>query len=106
MKTTLLLMILAFTGCTTPNMIMKSWVGHREEELYSRWGPPSRIVDNGSNGKIVMYVPDSVNKEGVKPKYINAGKPPEYLSPRVHEYKKTKLFYITPLGTIYAWKWG
>jgi hypothetical protein len=53
-----------------------------------------------------MYVPDSNNKEGVKPKYINAGKPPEYIGPRNNEYKRTKSFYITPMGNIYAWKWG
>jgi hypothetical protein len=105
-KTGLFLLIIPFMGCTTPNMIMKSWVGHRQEELYRQWGPPSRVIDNGQNGKIVMYVPDSINKEGIKPKYINASKPPEYIGPRNNEYKKTKSFYITPLGTIYAWKWG
>jgi hypothetical protein len=87
-------------------MIMKSWVGHREEELYRQWGPPSSVIDNGQNGKIVTYEPDTNNKDGIKPKYINASQPPEYISPRLNEYKKAKSFYITPLGTIYAWKLG
>jgi hypothetical protein len=82
---------------------MKSWVGHRESELYLRWGPPSKVIENGSNGKIVMYVPDS-NKVGAKSKYVNASQPVEYFSPRSNEYKKVKSFYITPMGNIYAWK--
>jgi hypothetical protein len=102
----LLLLILLFMGCTTPNMIMKSWVGHPQEELYRQWGPPSRVIDNGQNGKIVQYIPDSSNNKGVKPKYINASQPVEYLGPRNNEYKRIKSFYITPMGNIYAWKWG
>jgi hypothetical protein len=105
-KKILFLLSLAFIGCTTPNMILKSWIGHREEELYRKWGVPSKVVDNGRNGKIVIYVPDSNTKVGVNPGYINAGKPVEYLTPRNNAYKRTKVFYITPMGTIYAWKWG
>lgn len=86
-------------------MIMKSWVGHTENELYRGWGPPSKVIDNGSNGKIVMYVPDINDKDGAKPGYINASRPAEYISPRNNEYKKTKTFYISPSGNIYAWKW-
>jgi hypothetical protein len=103
-KTGLILILFTFPGCTTPNMIMKSWVGHREEELYRQWGPPSRVIDNGHDGKIVMYVPDSINKAGVKPNYINASKPPEHIGPRNNEYKRIKSFYITKTGNIYAWK--
>ncbi|MDR3716814.1 MAG: hypothetical protein P4L51_28735 [Puia sp.] len=104
-KTTLLLTTLAFAACTTPAMIMKSWVGHKESELYRQWGPPSKVIDNGGNGKIVVYIPDMNNKDGMKQRYRNAGQPVEYLSPRNNEYKRIKSFYITPLGNIYAWKW-
>lgn len=104
-KNILLLLILPFIGCTTPNMIMKSWVGHRVEELYRAWGPPSKTIDNGRDGKIVVYVPDLDNKDGTKQRYVNASRPVEYLGPRNNAYKKTKSFYITPMGTIYAWKW-
>ena len=99
-----ILFLTLLTGCTTPGMIMKSWVGHREEELYHQWGPPSKVIDNGSNGKIVVYLPDT-NKDGNKRGYINAGKPPEYITPRNNYYKRIKSFYITPMGNIYAWKW-
>ena len=103
-KNILLLIILPFIGCTTPNMIMKSWVGHTDSELYRLWGPPSRTIDNGHNGKIVMYIPDINNKDGIKLKYVNASRPVEYIGPRNNAYKKTKSFYITPMGNIYAWK--
>ncbi len=96
--------LLSLIGCTTPRMIMKSWVGHTENELYQHWGTPSKVIDKGSDGKIVVYVPDINNKEGSKTKYINASQPVEYISPRNNEYKKTKSFYITPMGNIYAWK--
>jgi len=97
------LLILPFIGCTTPNMIMKSWVGHTETELYHMWGPPSKVIDNSHNGKIVIYLPDN-NKGATRKKYINASHPVEYIGPGNNAYKKTKLFYITPLGNIYAWK--
>lgn len=83
---------------------MKSWVGHRENELYKQWGAPSKIIENGSNGKIVIYVPDINNKDENKRRYVNASQPVEYITPKNNEYKKTKSFYITPLGNIYAWK--
>ena len=104
-KRIFLLILIPFTGCTSPNMIMKSWVGHTENELYRQWGAPSKVIDSGRNGKIVVYVPDSNNKGGVRQRYVNAGKPAEYLSPRNNKYKKIKSFYITPMGNIYAWKW-
>lgn len=106
----LLPFLLLFMGCTTPNMIMKSWVGHSEDELYRRWGPPTKTIDNGRDGRIVKYVADS---NATKPaygkhatsKYVNAKQPTEYITPRNNEYIKTKSFYVTPLGNIYAWKW-
>ena len=104
-KKILLLVILPFIGCVQPNMIMKSWVGHRENELYRQWGLPSKIIDNGRNGKIAIYMPEVKNKDSLKLRYASAGEPVRYLSPRINEYKKVKSFYITPLGTIYAWKW-
>jgi hypothetical protein len=86
-------------------MIMKSWVGHREEELYRQWGLPSKVIERGHDGKLVLYIPDSVAKAGVKPKYVNAGKPPKYITSRNNEYKRTKVFYISPMGNIFNWKW-
>jgi hypothetical protein len=80
-------------------MIMKSWVGHREEDLYRQWGPPSKVIDKGRDGKIAMYIPDG------RPRYTNAGKPVESITQRNNEYKRTKSFFITPMGNIYAWKW-
>lgn len=104
-KKIFLLVMLLSVGCTTPGMIMKSWVGHREEELLRQWGPPSKVIDNGRSGKIVTYVPDLNNKDGAKTRYVNARQPVEYIGPRNNEYKRTKSFYVTPMGTIYAWKW-
>ena len=106
MATIFSLMIFCFVGCTTPNMIMKSWVGHREEELYRQWGPPSTVIDEGRDGKMVVYLPDSTSRNRGERKYINASKPVEYITPRNNEYKKAKRLYITPMGTIYSWKWG
>ena len=103
-KILLSVMMLSFIGCTTPHMIMKSWVGHKENELYRHWGAPSKVTDNGNNGKIVIYVSDINNKDSIKLRYVSAGLPVEYISPGNYEYKKTKSFYITPLGNIYAWK--
>jgi hypothetical protein len=101
----IVLPVVLCVGCTTPKLIMKSWVGRTENELYARWGAPSKTIDNGSNGKIVVYIPDMVGKDGVRFRYSNARQPVAYIGPRNNEYKKTKSFYITPMGTIYAWKW-
>ena len=92
-------------GCSTPGQIMKSWVGHREIELYKSWGPPSEIIDNGSDGRIAIYKPEKAAEKDSRRRYINTGNPVEYISPRNNEYRKTKAFYITPMGNIYSWKW-
>jgi hypothetical protein len=101
----IILQVVLCVGCTTPKLIMKSWVGHTENELYAHWGTPSTTIDNGSNGKIVVYIPDMVGKNGVRFRYSNARQPVAYIGPRNNEYRRTKFFYITPMGTIYAWKW-
>jgi hypothetical protein len=101
----LLLIALPFVACTSPNMIMNSWVGHTEDQLYRQWGPPTKVIDNGRDGKIVTYTPDSTTDPASAKRYINAKQPPEYISPRNNEYKRPKSFFITPMGNIYAWKW-
>jgi hypothetical protein len=104
-KRILWLFMLPVIGCTSPNMIMRSWVGHSENELYREWGQPTRTKENGSDGKIVTYIPDSMTNLPPAKRYVNAKQPREYITPRNNEYKRPKSFYITPMGNIYAWKW-
>jgi hypothetical protein len=37
MKILIIILLICMTACTTPAMIMKSWVGHSESELYQHW---------------------------------------------------------------------
>jgi hypothetical protein len=104
MRIFLIIFIISLLACTTPRMIMKSWVGHTEQELLSHWGTPTKTIENGSNGRILVYVPDMNNKNGVNLRYVNTGRFVEHIPPRSNEFKKTKSFYVTPMGNIYAWK--
>jgi hypothetical protein len=83
---------------------MHSWVGHTEYELYQRWGKPGKIIDNGHDGRIAVYIPAEDQRVDKKNAYCDYKFKTACILPKLKEYKKRKLFYITPLGNIYACK--
>ncbi len=103
-KIILAFLFLIFAGCSSPHSVMQSWVGHREEELYQRWGSPTKTIDNRRDGKIVIYIPNSDNVKGMKSSYCDYKFTSNCIPAKTKEYRKVKLIYITALGNIYAWK--
>jgi len=96
--------LIVLTGCSSPHSIMQSWVGHKEAELYQRWGQPTKIIDKGSDGKIVIYINGADNPAESKYSFCDYTFKTNCIPPNTKEYKKVKLLYITPMGNIYAWK--
>ncbi|UNY97247.1 hypothetical protein MQE36_09065 [Zhouia spongiae] len=48
-----------------------TWIGSKLSDLISTWGPPSRIVSDGADGKIAVYEKASFNSGGTyTPGYI------------------------------------
>lgn len=39
----------------TPNAAMASWQGRNWNDLVASWGPPARVMDDGSGGRILTY---------------------------------------------------
>jgi hypothetical protein len=89
-------------SCATPNSIMHSWIGHTEYELYQRWGKPEKIIDNGRDGRIAVYIPAADLRVDKKNAYCDSKFKTDCILPKLKEYKNRKVFYITPLGNIYA----
>ncbi|RNL87198.1 hypothetical protein ED312_10320 [Sinomicrobium pectinilyticum] len=48
-----------------------SWIGSKLSELISSWGPPTRVVTDGADGKIAVYEKASYNSGGTyTPGYV------------------------------------
>lgn len=44
----------SITGCAAQmNESMQSWVGHHYSEVVGKWGPPTRVLEDGSGGKMI-----------------------------------------------------
>jgi hypothetical protein len=91
-------------SCGSPRTVMHSWVGHSESELYQRWGKPEKIIDNGHDGSIAVYMPNTKDNANRKDAYCDCKFKSSYIPPKTREYRMAKLFYITPSGDIYAYK--
>jgi hypothetical protein len=44
-----------FIGCTTPQTVMESWIGHSESELVSSWGAPDSTVELNDKTKVYTW---------------------------------------------------
>jgi hypothetical protein len=104
-----ILLLLLFTiACSGPGKLMNEWVGKTKEQLLKTWGQPERVVNNGTNGEILIYSAKadvleilpaiSVTTEGDG--YTKA----DPRTQRMYHLTKLKLFYINAAGVIYAWK--
>jgi len=96
--------MILFIGCSSPHSIMHSWVGQREYELYGRWGKPTKIIDHGTDGTIAVYMPGTSDQEDPKSQYCDYKFKTACIPKKTKQYSQVKLFYITPLGNIYASK--
>jgi hypothetical protein len=103
MRVLALCAVLAIAGCASArdavDKEMASWVGHNQEELITKWGPPRQTMPDGSGGTIWVYYMQHI------PGVLGAiALPPVQVDPS-HEYCCTRMFYVRDNGTIYAWRW-
>lgn len=68
---------------------LDSWLGHQQNELIQRWGPPSKTTDDGGGGRILIYESFTPNPFAQQP---GIG------------VLQVKMFYVRADGTIYLWK--
>jgi len=96
---------------------MSSWLGHSQNELITKWGPPQEVMDDGQDGKIYTYKKDksytvpgsstttvtgSVNTYG-NSTYGQANGNSTYQPSRTYEWTQIRMFWIDQNGIIYKW---
>jgi uncharacterized protein YceK len=91
--------MLILPGCALINKRMSSWEGHHYSELIRSWGAPSRVVDDGAGGKVIVYE-----------EYVDLG-----TSGRVDQwgnfhaqnngYTRKREFFADRDGIIRRWQW-
>ena len=90
---------------------MDSWVGSHVSKLIRSWGPPHRVVSDGTGGKIYIWsshvkIPwkkekreGSVRREGNTLYYKEKTSPAENI-----EYDKVRMFWVNSRGIVYHWR--
>ena len=123
MRKTMALMLLALvcTGCLGQIVTdsMKKWDGKWGMELISKWGPPTRIMSDGSGGQVWIYNRD---RSWLYPGYSQtttnvyggvygntvsgtATSTTVYTPSAVVGYTAYRMFWVHPDGRIYNWAW-
>jgi hypothetical protein len=117
-----LLGLALLTGCASNekmNASMNTWIGEPVQVLAETWGPPTRTMDDGSGGKIVIYeyvrsqdVPEnerdmSAGTEGEDPqKVFNPGGVAGTLLPSATAKRTVwRMFHADAGGVIRSWAW-
>ena len=59
------MLLIICVGCTTPSVVMKSWVGHHESELVSKWGAPDSIIELQDGKKVYTWKRGWSDQHGV-----------------------------------------
>ena len=101
--------ITSITGCVSE--AMQSWVGHHYSEVIGKWGPPTRVLDDVSGGKIMIWestrshtTPGYATTEPYgflsRPSYETT-----YTPPRTTAYTTSRTFWVNSEGIIYNWAW-
>ncbi len=92
--------------------MMNTWIGKTKDDLTKSLGQPTRVVDNGKDGTIMMYsamvevraAPSSsitvtTTGDGYTGPEAKPAAPQDNKS-----YLKFKMFYVNTSGVIYSWK--
>jgi len=99
---TIILLAFAFTQCATKrktSRTMQTWVGHHKSELYQhpKWGPPTRITEDGLGGEILIYDTQ-----------VNLGGQTYHSYPLRQQggygYVRSRIFFVDRRGIIYTWQ--
>jgi len=111
----LLLALISFGGCAEVNKEMASWVGHDQNELIARWGPPQQVLDDGNGGKILVFTQTrSFTSPGTATTTVNgsiygsgynATANTTYSPPTTTSYNAARMFWVNSSGIVYRWAW-
>lgn len=120
MRKSLLILTLLLAACVTGeeevSAMMASWVGHTENELLLKWGPPVERHPDGAGGEIIVYrkvqVDTTTNPWGNRPGrivYDSKGNATYYPPKTAQTYTNTsvmvRMFFVNSDHRIYAWRW-
>ena len=84
---------------------MDSWVGHKQSQLISSWGEPTKIESDGKGGTNIVYESLKGTWGSEKAKHIVGGA--QYpTKPRQPGYAATRIFHVNEKGIIDSWKWS
>ena len=105
MRYLLLLALVFFVSCTSPQVVMDSWLGKTEHELIQSWGPPSKRDSDGAGGQVLTYAQtvQTMQTPGTISRDYNGNI--QYTNPQQMSYEKYRQFYVNPSGTIYSHRW-
>jgi hypothetical protein len=126
-----LLLIVALSGCLSPDAAMKSFLNQPSSELVTRWGPPQQRMPDGQGGEIWTYFqqrqwttpgqanttvygtgntsgniynnPYGATYQGNTSVYGTATT--TYTPPQTHGYTGFREFFINSSGIIYRYSW-
>ena len=108
----LLTSLLVISGCGSEiNKTMQSWVGHHSSEVIAAWGPPSRVLDDGSGGKLLIW---EYGRSYTTPGYATTQPygvmshpyyQTTYQPPQTSGYTASRTFWVNAEGVIYNWAW-
>jgi len=101
-----LIVVLAFVlvvGCQNPQEIAASWEGHNINDLIASWGAPTQVIDNGSDGKIMVWRRSaSMQMQGTaQTTYIGSSAYTTYQPGQTLQFSNSTTFWVSPDGTIY-----
>ena len=118
---TVLLLCLSLSSCLAryygPRISanMEEFCNRPVSEMLASWGPPSLIMDDGSGGRVYIYVKSRGSYTPAKTettiKYIythyggGATSNTTYTPEVVARYDAYRMFFVTSKGYIYNWSW-
>ena len=105
MKRLILVPLLLFVACASPQAQMESWMGKSEGDLIQAWGPPQNRESDGKGGQVLTY--GKTVDLGQTPGYMqrNYNGTVSWVNPEQNSYTRIRQFYINPEGTIYYFRW-
>lgn len=106
MKKLLTVLALVFVvGCESENLqeIAASWEGSNVNNLIASWGAPNQVIDNGSDGKIMVWrKSSSFQMQGrADTTYIGSSAYTTYYPGQTLQFSSSMTFWVNPQGTIY-----
>jgi len=120
-----------FTGCTSIDDVMKSYLGAHRNDVIANWGAPQSVMSDGSGGEIWVY---SQNRQMTTPGYsqtnsygtantygnayansygatyqgntnYNGSSYSTYTPAQTTSWTASRTFFINSSGTVYRYAW-